>query len=93
MCAVRRILFAINVGDGSKTGGSTHPLSVGTAHLLRPECAAYTVYAKDARTKDSRIEPKCQEGEISSEQTAVEHFEDSFEGRVWVLLGFVIFIY
>lgn len=44
----RRFLFAINVRDGSKTGGSTHPSSVVTAHLLRLECAAYTFYTKDA---------------------------------------------
>lgn len=44
----RRFLFALNVGDGSKNGGSTHPSSVSTAHLLRLECAAYRVYTKDA---------------------------------------------
>lgn len=30
---------------------------------------------------------------MSSEQFEMEHFEDDFEGRNWVLLDFVIFIY
>lgn len=44
----RRFLLAINVGDGSKARGSSHPSFVGTAHPLRLEYAAYRVYTKKA---------------------------------------------